>query len=342
MIKAVDDYQDLLRVSVASAGNDHRLGANEAPPAIISMFLGDELTEILEALETGARLQRAGSTATMTVGVHVLPKFPKDTTDRNRTSPFAFTGNKFEFRSLGSSASISETNTVINTIVAESLRQFADELEGAQDFKATLHDLIVREIKAHKRIIFNGNGYSDEWVAEAEKRGLLNLRSTVDALPRMIEEKNIRLFTSHKVFSATEIYARYEIKLEEYVKVLNIEAETALVMAQREILPAMMRYTGDMARHAASLKELSLPTGAEDELLPKLCADVDLLHKNIEELKRVMAVERPEDALAAATYEHDTVIPAMNAVRAVADELETMVDEKFWPFPTYGDLLFRV
>ena len=195
---------------------------------------------------------------------------------------------------------------------------------------------------AHKRIIFNGNGYSDEWVAEAEKRGLLNLRSTVDALPRMIEEKNIRLFTSHKVFSATEIYARYEIKLEEYVKVLNIEAETALVMAQREILPAMMRYTGDMARHAASLKELSLPTGAEDELLPKLCADVDLLHKNIEELKRVMAVERPEDALAAATYEHDTVIPAMNAVRAVADELETMVDEKFWPFPTYGDLLFRV
>ena len=341
VIKAVDDYQDMLRVSVASAGNDHRLGANEAPPAIISMFLGDELTEILEALETGASY--AGREhSDLTVGVHVLPKFPKDNTDRNRTSPFAFTGNKFEFRSLGSSASISETNTVINTIVAESLRQFADELEGAQDFKATLHDLIVREIKAHKRIIFNGNGYSDEWVAEAEKRGLLNLRSTVDALPRMIEEKNIRLFTSHKVFSATEIYARYEIKLEEYVKVLNIEAETALVMAQREILPAMMRYTGDMARHAASLKELSLPTGAEDELLPKLCADVDLLHKNIEELKRVMAVERPEDALAAATYEHDTVIPAMNAVRAVADELETMVDEKFWPFPTYGDLLFRV
>ena len=341
VIKAVDDYQDMLRVSVASAGNDHRLGANEAPPAIISMFLGDELTEILEALETGASY--AGREhSDLTVGVHVLPKFPKDNTDRNRTSPFAFTGNKFEFRSLGSSASISETNTVINTIVAESLRQFADELEGAQDFKATLHDLIVREIKAHKRIIFNGNGYSDEWVTEAEKRGLLNLRSTVDALPRMIEEKNIRLFTSHKVFSATEIYARYEIKLEEYVKVLNIEAETALVMAQREILPAMMRYTGDMARHAASLKELSLPTGAEDELLPKLCADVDLLHKNIEELKRVMAVERPEDALAAATYEHDTVIPAMNAVRAVADELETMVDEKFWPFPTYGDLLFRV
>ena len=331
----------MLRVSVASAGNDHRLGANEAPPAIISMFLGDELTEILEALETGASY--AGREhSDLTVGVHVLPKFPKDNTDRNRTSPFAFTGNKFEFRSLGSSASISETNTVINTIVAESLRQFADELEGAQDFKATLHDLIVREIKAHKRIIFNGNGYSDEWVAEAEKRGLLNLRSTVDALPRMIEEKNIRLFTSHKVFSATEIYARYEIKLEEYVKVLNIEAETALVMAQREILPAMMHYTGDMARHAASLKALSLPTGAEDELLPKLCADVDLLHKNIEELKRVMAVERPEDALAAATYEHDTVIPAMNAVRTVADELETMVDEKFWPFPTYGDLLFRV
>ena len=341
VIKGVDEYQDLLRISVASAGNDHRLGANEAPPAIVSMFLGDELEGILEAIEkdepyTGIEAKQ------LQTGVHVLPDLAMDTTDRNRTSPFAFTGNKFEFRMLGSAISISCPNIMLNTIAAEELRQFADELEGAQDFKATLHDLIVREIKAHKRIIFNGNGYSDEWVAEAEKRGLLNLRSTVDALPRMIEEKNIRLFTSHKVFSATEIYARYEIKLEEYVKVLNIEAETALVMAQREILPAMMRYTGDMARHAASLKELSLPTGVEDELLPKLCADVDLLHKNIEELKRVMAVERPEDALAAATYEHDTVIPAMNAVRAVADELETMVDEKFWPFPTYGDLLFRV
>ena len=246
VIKAVDDYQDLLRVAVASAGNDHRLGANEAPPAIISMFLGDELTEILEALETG-KSYAGHEHSDLAIGVHVLPKFPKDNTDRNRTSPFAFTGNKFEFRSLGSSASISETNTVINTIVAESLRQFADELESAQDFKATLHDLIVREIKAHKRIIFNGNGYSDAWVAEAEKRGLLNLHSTVDALPYMISDKNIKLFTSHKVFSETEIRSRYEIKLEEYVKVLNIEAETALTMAQREILPAVMHYTGDMA-----------------------------------------------------------------------------------------------
>ena len=342
VIKAVDDYQDLLRVSVASAGNDHRLGANEAPPAIISMFLGDELTEILEALETGASY--AGREhSEMTIGVHALPKFPKDNTDRNRTSPFAFTGNKFEFRSLGSSASISEANVVLNTIVAESLRQFADELEGAADFKATLHDLIVREIKAHKRIIFNGNGYASEWVEEAERRGLKNLRSTVDALPCMLAEKNVKLFTTHKVYSETEIHARYEIKLEEYVKVLNIEAETALMMAQREILPAVMRYTGDMAKRAADVRALSLPTKAEDALLPKLCADTDELYESVEALKAAIAgADHDADALSAAVYEHDVVIPAMNRMRAVADELETMVDESAWPFPTYGDLLFRV
>ena len=342
VIKAVDDYQDLLRVAVASAGNDHRLGANEAPPAIISMFLGDELTEILEALETG-KSYAGHEHSDLAIGVHVLPKFPKDNTDRNRTSPFAFTGNKFEFRSLGSSASISETNTVINTIVAESLRQFADELESAQDFKATLHDLIVREIKAHKRIIFNGNGYSDAWVAEAEKRGLLNLHSTVDALPYMISDKNIKLFTSHKVFSETEIRSRYEIKLEEYVKVLNIEAETALTMAQREILPAVMQYTGDMAKRAADIKALALPTRAEDSLLPKLCADTDALYARIEALKTaITSADHDADALTAARYEHDVVIPAMNEVRAVADELETLVDERDWPFPIYADLLFRV
>ena len=342
VIKAVDDYQDLLRVAVASAGNDHRLGANEAPPAIISMFLGDELTEILEALETG-KSYAGHEHSDLAIGVHVLPKFPKDNTDRNRTSPFAFTGNKFEFRSLGSSASISETNTVINTIVAESLRQFADELESAQDFKATLHDLIVREIKAHKRIIFNGNGYSDAWVAEAEKRGLLNLHSTVDALPYMISDKNIKLFTSHKVFSETEIRSRYEIKLEEYVKVLNIEAETALTMAQREILPAVMHYTGDMAKRAADIKALALPTRAEDSLLPKLCADTDALYERIEALKTaITSADHDADALTAARYEHDVVIPAMNEVRAVADELETLVDERDWPFPISADLLFRV
>ena len=341
VIKAVDEYQSLLRVAVASAGNDHRLGANEAPPAIMSMFLGDELTEILQALETGASY--AGREHNdLTVGVHVLPKFPQDNTDRNRTSPFAFTGNKFEFRSLGSSASISEANVVLNTIVAESLRKFADELEGALDFQSALHDLIVREIKAHKRIIFNGNGYADAWVEEAERRGLLNLRSTVDALPHMISPENIQVFVTHHVFSEAEIRARYEIKLEEYVKVLNIEAETALMMAQRQILPAVMRYTGDMVRRAADMKAYNLPTQAEDDLLARLCADTDELHRRTETLKAALAGDACSDALAAAVYEHDVVVPAMNALRDVADELETLVDEKAWPFPAYGDLLFRI
>ena len=344
VIKAVDDYQDLLRVAVASAGNDHRLGANEAPPAIISMFLGDELTEILKALESGT-IYTGHEHSDLTIGVHVLPKFPKDNTDRNRTSPFAFTGNKFEFRSLGSSASISETNVVINTIVAESLRKFADELENAQDFKAALHDLIVREIRAHNRIIFNGNGYSDEWVHEAEKRGLLNLRSTVDALPYMIADKNIELFTTHKVYSETEIRSRYEIKLEEYTKVLNIEAETALMMAQREILPAVMRYTGDVARSAKAIRDVSpaLKTTPEEKLLDRLTTDAALLSDRIDELQSaIVNTNHNADAKTAADYEHDVIIPAMNGVRVVADELETLVERKYWPFPTYADLLFNV
>ena len=344
VIKAVDDYQDMLRVSVASAGNDHRLGANEAPPAIISMFLGDELTEILEAFESGADYH-GREHSDLTIGVHVLPKFPKDNTDRNRTSPFAFTGNKFEFRSLGSSASISEANVVLNTAVAESLRQFADELESAADFKATLHDLIVREIKAHKRIIFNGNGYAPAWVDEAEKRGLLNLRTTVDALPRMVEPKNIKLFVDHKVYSEAEIRSRYEIKLEEYSKVINIEAETALMMARREILPAVMKFTGDVAAQAGAVKAVSpaLTTAPEEKLLTTLTTGASALSDRIDALQdAIVATNHNADALAIATYERDVVIPAMNDVRAVADELETVVGKAYWPFPTYADLLFNV
>ena len=344
VIKAVDDYQDMLRVSVASAGNDHRLGANEAPPAIISIFLGDELTAIIDSIEKGTAYV-GPEREEMAIGVHVLPKFPRDTTDRNRTSPFAFTGNKFEFRSLGSSASISDSNVVLNTIVAESLKQFADELEGAEDFKGTLHDLIVREIKAHKRIIFNGNGYAASWVEEAEKRGLANLKTTVDALPCMISEKNRKLFASHRIYSEAELYSRYEIMLESYTKVLNIEAETALSMAQRQILPAVMRFTADVARQAKAIKDVSpaLPTTAEEKLLQKLTSGCCELSEAIDGLHSAIINEsHSADALTQASYQRDVIIPAMNAVRAVADDMETMVDKTYWPFPTYADLLFNV
>ena len=343
VIKAVDDYQDLLRVSVASAGNDHRLGANEAPPAIISMFLGDELNEILDAFESGAPYH-SREHSDLTIGVHVLPKFPKDNTDRNRTSPFAFTGNKFEFRSLGSSASISDANVVLNTAVAESLKQFADELEGSDDFRAALHDLIVREIRNHKRILFDGNGYAQAWVEEAEKRGLCNLRSTIDALPRMIEPKNIKLFADHRVFSETEIRSRFEIKLEEYTKIINIEAETALMMAKREILPAVMKFTGDVARQARAIKDVSpvLTTLPEEKLLTQLTTECSRLSDSIDALQAaILNANRNADALTAATYQQDVVIPAMNALRASADELETIVGKDYWPFPTYAELLFK-
>lgn len=343
VIKAVDDYQDLLRVSVASAGNDHRLGANEAPPAIISMFLGDELREILDAFETGAPYH-SREHSDLTIGVHALPKFPKDNTDRNRTSPFAFTGNKFEFRSLGASASISDANVVLNTAVAESLRQFADELEQAQDFQAALHDLIVREIRQHKRILFDGNGYAQSWVEEAGKRGLCNLRTTIDVLPHMIEPKNIKLFSDHKVFSEAEILSRYEIKLEEYAKVINIEAETTLMMARREILPAVMKFTGDVAAQAKAIKDVSpvLNTAPQEKLLTQLTNAASRLSACIDVLQEaVVCANRNADAYTAAAYQHDTVIPAMNALRAVADELETIVSKDVWPFPTYAELLFN-
>ena len=343
VIKAVDDYQDLLRVSVASAGNDHRLGANEAPPAIVSMFLGDELNEILDAFESGAPYH-SREHSDLTIGVHVLPKFPKDNTDRNRTSPFAFTGNKFEFRSLGASASISDANVVLNTAVAESLKQFADELEGADDFRASLHDLIVREIRNHKRILFDGNGYAQSWVEEAEKRGLYNLRTTIDALPRMIAPKNIKLFADHRVFSETEVRSRFEIKLEEYTKIINIEAETALMMAKREILPAVMKFTGDVARQAKAIKDVSpvLTAAPEEKLLTQLTNECACLSDSIDVLQAaIVNANRNADALTAATYQQNVVIPAMNAVRTSADELETIVGKEYWPFPTYAELLFN-
>ena len=342
VIKAVDEYQDLLRASVASAGNDHRLGGCEAPPAIISIFLGDELTEILEALEAGADYSGREKTD-MTVGVHALPKFPRDTTDRNRTSPFAFTGNKFEFRSLGSSASVSDANVVLNTIVAESLRQFADELEQAEDFRSALHELIVRTIREHKRIIFNGNNYAPEWIREAEKRGLLCLPSTVDSLPAYTSEKNIRLFETHKVLSASELRSRRDIGLDSYAKIIRIEADTMLMMSRRQILPSVLKYIGTVSSSLVSLKAAgaSLMNGAS--ILSDLCGETDQLKDAIDVLYDILhsrpEAETPE---AAARYMHDRVLPAMAALRAAADRLETITDRSCWPFPSYDELLFSI
>ena len=342
VIKAVDDYQDLLRASVASAGNDHRLGGCEAPPAIISIFLGDELTEILEALETGS-IYNGREKTDMTIGVHMLPKFPKDTTDRNRTSPFAFTGNKFEFRSLGSSDSISDANVVLNTIVAESLRQFADELENASDFRSALHDLIVRTIHDHKRIIFNGNNYTDEWVKEAERRGLCRLDSSVDALPCYTDEKNIRLFETHKVLSESELRSRRDIGLDSYAKIIAIEANTMIMMARRQILPAVLRFTGDMAAASRNIREIGAECASGPALVSTLSATVDQLNSDLLRLETVIR-ERPagDDPLSDARYMHDAVLPAMADLRKSADTLETLTDRSYWPFPTYDELLFSI
>ena len=342
VIKAVDDYQDLLRASVASAGNDHRLGGCEAPPAVISIFLGDELTEILEALEAGSSYNGREKTD-MTIGVHMLPKFPKDTTDRNRTSPFAFTGNKFEFRSLGSSDSISDANVVLNTIVAESLRQFADELEIAPDFRSALHDLIVRTIHDHKRIIFNGNNYTDEWLEEAEKRGLSRLDSAVDALPCYTAEKNIRLFETHKVLSESELRSRRDIGLDSYAKIIAIEANTMIMMARRQILPAVLRFTGDMAAASRSIRDIGVDCASGPELVSSLSSTADQLSLDLQTLESVIRA-RPagDDPLEAARYMHDTVLPAMADLRKSADLLETLTDRSYWPFPTYDELLFSI
>ena len=344
VIKAVDEYQDLLRASVASAGNDYRLGGFEAPPAIISMFLGDELTDILNSIDAGTDYN-GREKSEMTVGVHMMPKFTRDTTDRNRTSPFAFTGNKFEFRSVGSSHSISDANVVLNTIVAESLRQFADELENALDFKLAIHDLIARTIREHKRIIFNGNNYSSEWRTEAEERGLTILNTTVDALPCYMLEKNIRLFETHKVLSATELRSRRDIGLDNYAKIITIEARTMLMMAKRQILPAVLDYCDEVASSAVSVRT-ALPGAKLDRitnLLSKLNNGCDDLSAKIDILDNIL-VGKPEtdDTLILASYARDSILPAMDELRATADLLETMTDKNRWPFPTYDDLLFQI
>lgn len=344
VIKAVDEYQDLLRVSAASAGNDHRLGANEAPPAVVSMFLGSELTAILEAIEKDEAYVNKEKEL-MRIGVHVLPKFPKDTTDRNRTSPFAFTGNKFEFRMVGSTASISGPNIVLNTAVAEELKQFADILENAKDFETELHDLIKKTIKDHKRIIFNGNGYDDAWIAEAEKRGLYNLRTTPDALPYYKTKKNLDLFSSHKVFSEEEVMARYEIKMELYSKTLNIEALTMVDMARKDILPAASAYAKKLSDAALAKKELGIDVEGSYELesLKQVSDLTSAILENTKVLeKALIAAKDAADFEQEAFYYRDEIFPAMTALRAVVDELEGIVDSKVWPYPSYGELLFGI
>ena len=344
VIKAVDEYQDLLRISVASAGNDHRLGANEAPPAIVSMFLGSDLSEILEAIEKDAPYD-SHEKEVMRIGVHTLPKFQRDATDRNRTSPFAFTGNKFEFRMLGSSESISCANTILNTTVAEELRQFADALEGAEDFEAQLHELIQTTIREHKRIIFNGDGYDDSWVVEAEKRGLLNLKTTPDALAHILEEKNIRLFTTHKVYSETEIRARHEVKLESYCKVINIEAQTMLEMARKDILPAMSRFTAELGETIAK-KAAVLPDADctyEKETLRSMSALVGSGYRSVKKLEQDLLNSKScGDVVELADFFKTVIISDMRQLRIIVDEMETMSEGKQWPYPSYGQILFGV
>ncbi|MBR2316474.1 MAG: glutamine synthetase III [Spirochaetales bacterium] len=344
IIKAVDEYQDLLRLSVAFAGNDHRLGADEAPPAIISIFLGDELTAILESIMSGKPYDKKAKEV-MKLGVDILPAFPKDNTDRNRTSPFAFTGNKFEFRSLGSSMSISCPNIMLNTITAEALCQFADELEKADDFNTALNALIKKTLNEHKRIIFNGDGYSQEWVEEAERRGLLNLKTTTDALPHFLDEKNIQLFLKHKVHTKAEIEARYKIQMEDYCKVLNIEVMTMLEMVKREILPAVINFTKDVADSALSVTNLLGESWAKTqiELVKTLSALTDELTNTTANLEEIIGkIKDYDDVTDCAKFYTAAVIPAMNDVRQIADKLETIVGNDYWPFPTYADLLFRI
>ena len=344
IIKAVDEYADLLRLSVASPGNDHRLGANEAPPAIISIFLGEELQAVVDALVEGKEYTSNGKKM-FNVGVSSLPDFPMDSTDRNRTSPFAFTGNKFEFRMVGSSLNIAGPNTILNTIVANSLTEFADVLEKATDenFNEVLHDLLVKTIAKHKRVIFNGNGYGDEWPVEAEKRGLLNLKSTVDAIPCLTSKKNVDLFKKFGVYSEVELHAREEILLENYSKVINIEALTAADMAKTEIMPAVMKFSKDICDIAASKKALGIEPTVETELAKKLndltAALSEKAGKLSDAVVKAQAVEGEEKK---ARFYHDEVFGLMQSLRAVADELETIVGENYWPYPTYDELLFNV
>lgn len=343
VIKAVDDYQDLIRVTAASAGNDHRLGADEAPPAVVSIFLGDELQNVLDAVEAGI-CYHCAKKATLDTGVSVLPAFKKDNTDRNRTSPFAFTGNKFEFRMLGSSFSISETNTILNTIVAESLDCFATELEGKEDFEAAARELIKKTYIEHKRIVFNGNGYSDEWIKEAEKRGLLNLKTTVDAIPHYKDEKNVKLFEKHNIFSRVETVSRTDILLEEYAKTINIEAVTMLHVANKEIIPAVIAYLNEVSATAATKKSIcsSISCDCEEGLISEISANLNQLYAASKNLKELINDVHTDSALEYAKYYEEKVVPAMCSLRKPADELELLVGREYWPFATYGDLLYSV
>jgi glutamine synthetase len=344
VIKAVDDFQDLLRVSVASAGNDHRLGANEAPPAIVSMFLGDELMEILESLENET-LYKDKKKIQMEIGATVLPHFPKDTTDRNRTSPFAFTGNKFEFRMVGSAFSIAGPNVVLNTIVAEELCLFADILENSKNFKETLHSLVVKSIKEHKRIIFNGNNYADEWIIEAENRGLLNLKTTVDALPSFVAEKNIALFTKHHVYTESEIHSRYEILLENFCKTVHIEALTMIDMVKKEIIPSVLAYQGELAEIAVNKKSLmgDFCIQLEENLLTDIAKLASCLYKKLEILEgSVIRAKNNTDTLQMAKFYREHIFIDIATLRGVTDELETLVSKKHWPYPTYGEILYSI
>lgn len=343
VIKAIDEYQDLMRISVASAGNDHRLGANEAPPAIVSMFLGDELSDILDALSEGKPVY-GKSKQEMKLGVHVLPAFPKDSTDRNRTSPFAFTGNKFEFRMLGSSFSVAGPNIVLNTIVAKELRGFYEELKDAKDFRSAVADLVKKTYKEHKRIVFNGNNYSEEWVREAEKRGLLNLKSSPDAYDAFISPKNIALFEEFGIYSSVEVHSRYEILNEEYSKTIHIEALTLTDMINRQVLPAVESYAAKVAGGVAAKKAVlpDLKLAAESALLTKLGELTDDLYAAVNELEKLTDAAGSYEGSAEAHFYRNSVIPQMDKVREYADALELIVDQKDWPYPTYGEMLFYV
>ena len=337
-IQGVDEYQDFLRCTVATAGNDHRLGADEAPPAIVSIFLGDELTELVESIVSGSDYTDPQK-RTMRIGVDVMPPIPKDTTDRNRTSPLAFTGNKFEFRMPGSSQSVAGPNIALNTIMAEELRKFADVLENAPDFDTALHDLVRQALTDHKRIIFGGNGYSAEWTKEAAARGLSNLSNTATALPSYVSQKNIDLVTRHGIFTEAEFRARYAIHLESYKKLVAIEARTTLEMALRQILPAALRYTNTLTDAVIAKRELGVRSRAESGLIAKLSAGTDALYDATEQLSRDLESIPPEPE-AAALYYHDVILTDMDAVRREADALEKLTEKSYWPFPTYSDLLF--
>ena len=345
VIQAVDDYQDLLRLSVATAGNDHRLGANEAPPAIISVFLGDELTQILEAIKTDKPYQ-GKSKVTIKLGVNTLPKFSRDTTDRNRTSPFAFTGNKFEFRSLGSSNSIACCNIMLNAAVAESLRQYADKLEKSKDFKGDLHKLIKDTIKKHERILFNGNGYGDDWVKEAtKKRGLSNLKTTPDAMPHLLDAKNVKMLTGHKVFTKTELESRCEIMLENYCKTVNIEGHTMVDMVRKDYLPAIEEYLFNLAQTTSLMKSVSKKVKCNYEVstMERLSELTDYILERVKDLEKSLdKVKGMEDVLKTSAFIRDDVIPKMEHLRKHVDEAEMLTGEKYWPFPSYGKLLFSV